>query len=147
MIEDKPIDVNKLLGAVDNKSNESIIKLNNRKIKQIKNDFFQKLHFSKDYMKELHIKLKDYRFVDDMSDIHYGRYIRWINMNNLENLKLTNGGIICEILATENGTTVTCKNNINRLFRIKMDECLVFQKLTDQEKLILSVLDFVNTDS
>lgn len=130
--------------AIQNESNESILKLNNRIIKQIKNDLFQKLHFSKENMKILHIKLKEYRFVDDISEINYGRYIRWINMNNIENLKLTNGGIICEILATDKGTTITCKNNMNRLFRIKMDECLIFQKLTDQEKLILSVLDYVN---
>jgi len=140
----KDFDIDKLLGAVDNKSNESIMKLNNRKIKQIKNDLLQKLHFKKEDIKILHVKLKEYRFVDDLKDINYGRYIRWINMNNIENLKLTNGGIVCEILATENGTTITCKNNLNRLFRIKMDECLVFQKLTDQEKTILSVLDYVD---
>ena len=142
---DNAIDAEKLFEkAIENEANESILKLNNRKIKQIKNDLFQKLHFNKDDLKTLHKKLKDYRFVDDISEINYGRYIRWINMNYLENLKLTNGGIICEILATNNGTTITCKNNMNRLFRIKMDECLIFQKLTDQEKLILSVLDYVN---
>lgn len=141
---DNEIDAEKLFEkAIENEANESILKLNNRKIKQIKNDLFQKLHFNKDDLKTLHIKLKDYRFVDDISEINYGRYIRWINMNYIENLKLTNGGIICEILATNNGTTITCKNNMNRLFRIKMDECLIFQKLTDQEKLILSVLDYV----
>jgi len=142
---DNEIDAEKLLEkAIQNESNQSILKLNNRIIKQIKNDIFQKLHFSKEDMKILHTKLKEYRFVDDISEINYGRYIRWINMNYIENLKLTNGGVICEILATNNGTTLTCKNNMNRLFRIKMDECLVFQKLTDQEKLILSVLDYVN---
>jgi hypothetical protein len=140
----KDFDIDKLLGAVDNESNESIMKLNNRKIKQIKNDLLQKLHFKKEDMKMLHAKLKEYRFVDDLKDINYGRYIRWINMNNIDNLKLTNGGIVCEILATENGTTLTCKNNTNRLFRLKMDECLVFQKLTNQEKTILSVLDYVD---
>lgn len=142
----KDIDVEKLLGAVDNESNKSILKLNNRKIKQIKNDLLQKLHFSKDDIKELHKKLNNYRFVDDTSEINYGRYIRWINMNHTDKLKLTNGGIICQILASENGTTITCKNNTNRLFRIKMDECLIFQKITDQENLILSVLDYVDTN-
>jgi len=141
---EKKIDMDKVLNAVDNESNESIMKLNNRRIKQVKNDLFQKLHFSKADMKILHEKLKYYRFVDDTHDINYGRYIRWMNMNNEANLKLTNGGIICEILATENGTTLTCKNNLNRLFRIRMEECLIFQKITDQEKLLLSVMDYLN---
>ena len=134
-----------LLKAVDNDSNESIMKLNNRKIKQIKNDLFQKLHFNKEMIKSLHNKLKDYRFVDDLSEINYGRYIRWINMNNIDNLKLTNGGIICQIIATETDTVITCKNNYNQLFRIKMAECLIFQKITEQEKVILYALDYIDT--
>lgn len=138
------IDPDKVSIAISNESNESIMKLNNRKIKQIKNDLFQKLHFNRSDIKILHQKLKEYRFVDEMNDINYGRYIRWINMKNVDNLKLTNGGIICEILATDNGNIITCKNGINRLFRIKMEECLIFQKLTDQEKVLLSVLDYVD---
>ncbi len=138
------IDPEKVSVAVNNESNESIMKLNNRKIKQIKNDLFQKLHFSRDDIKTLHQKLKEYRFVDEMSDINYGRYIRWINMKNVDNLKLTNGGIICEIIATDNGNVITCKNGMNHLFRIKMEECLIFQKLTDQEKVLLSVLDYLD---
>ena len=138
------IDPDKVSKAVGNENNESIMKYNNRKIKQIKNDLFQKLHFSKSDMKILHQKLKDYRFVDDMSDINYGRYVRWINMKNIDNLKLTNGGIICEILATDNGNVITCKNRNNNLFRIKMEECLIFQKITDQEKILLSVMDHLD---
>jgi len=139
----KDIDPEKVSKAINNENNESIMKYNNIKIKQVKNDLLQKLHFSKPEIKILHEKLKDYRFVDEMTDINYGRYIRWINMNQVDNLKLTNGGIICEILATDNGNVITCKNAMNRLFRIKMEECLIFQKLTDQEKLLLSVMDYL----
>jgi len=141
---DNEIDEEKLNVAINNESNESIMKLNNSKIKQIKNDLFQKLHFDKSEIKILHQKLKEYRFVDEMNEINYGRYIRWINMKNPNNLKLTNGGIICEILATNDGNVITCKNKINNLFRIKMEECLIFQKLTDQEKLLLSVMDYLD---
>ncbi len=36
---------------------------------------------------------------------------------------------------------VLCKNNMNRLFQINFDENLIFQKLTDQESIILMALD------
>lgn len=139
-------DINKedIVKAINNDNNESIMKYNNTKIKQIKNDLFQKLHFSKSNIKLLHEKLKDYRFVDEMNDINYGRYIRWINMKQIDNLKLTNGGIICEILATDTGNVITCKNQMNILFRIKMEECLIFQKLSNQEKILLSVMDYLD---
>ena len=36
------------------------------------------------------------------------------------------------------------KNNMNRFFQINLDENLIFQKLTDQEKIILYAIDIVN---
>ena len=36
---------------------------------------------------------------------------------------------------------IVCKNFMHRHYTFKMDECLVFQKLTDQEKILLSALD------
>ena len=99
---------------------------------------------SRDKLKEYHTKLKDYRYVDDLSDIQYGRYIRWINLNNPNNIKLTNGGLIIDIKILESGIHVVCKNNMNNRFQIKIDECVIFQKLSDQEKIILSVLDYLD---
>ena len=32
---------------------------------------------------------------------------------------------------------------MNRIFQIKFDECYVFQKLTNQEQVILGVLDYL----
>ena len=36
------------------------------------------------------------------------------------------------------------KNNMNRLFQINLDENLIFQRLTEQEKIILYAIDIVN---
>jgi len=129
---------------LNKESNSSILKLNNTKIKQIKNDILQKLHFKPNIIKLLLKKLKNYRFVDDLNDIHFGRYIRWINIKKYDNLKLTNGGIICDIKMVNDGILITCKNNINKLFSIKMDENLIFQKLNDDEILLLQVMDQLN---
>ena len=35
---------------------------------------------------------------------------------------------------------ITVKNNINRLFKLKLSENLVFQKLMQQEQVILSAM-------
>ncbi len=36
------------------------------------------------------------------------------------------------------------KNRMNRFFQINLDENLIFQKLTDQEKIILYAIDLAN---
>jgi hypothetical protein len=132
-----------LVKALDNENNESIMNYNSRLIKTIKNDYLQKLILPREKLKEYHTKLKDYRYVDDLSDIQYGRYIRWINLKNPEKIELTRGGMIIDIKILSNGIHVVCKNTYNTRFQIKIDECYIFQKLTDQEKILLLALDYI----
>jgi hypothetical protein len=132
-----------LIKSLDNENNSGIENLSTMKIKTIKNDCLQQLQLPRDKLKELHAKLKEYRFVDDLTNIQYGRYIRWINLKNPENLYLTTGGVIIDIQLLEDGIYVLCKNFRNKRMKIKIDECFIFQKLTDQEKMILSALDYL----
>ena len=83
--------------ALDNDENESIMKLTSSKIKQYKNDILQKLQLKGKDLKEIHKKLKEYRYCENLDDIQFGAYIRWISLKNPDNIKLTNGGIICDI--------------------------------------------------
>lgn len=137
------LNIENLLKALDNDENESLIDLTTRKIKSMKNDMLQKLQLPKEKLKEYHKKLKDYRYVGELHEIRYGAYIRWFNLKNIDHLKLTNGGIICDIQVTDTGLWIKCKNNMNRFFQLKLDECLIFQKLSDQEKIILKALDYL----
>lgn len=137
------LDVEQLLQALDNDENESMIDLTTSKIKSIKNDMLQKLQLPRDTLKNYHKKLKDYRYVGELHEIRYGAYIRWINLKNIDNIRLTNGGIICDIQVTNTGLWIKCKNNMNRFFQLKLDECLIFQKLSDQERILLKALDYL----
>ena len=135
------LDVNKLLNALENESNSSIINLTTSKIKTIKNNMLQQLQLDRDKLKFFHKKLKHYRYCSDMNDLQYGFYIRWINLNYPENLKLTNGGIIIDIDIINDCIQLRIKNNMNRIFQIKFDEVMIFQKISPQESVILSILD------
>ena len=135
---------NYLLKSLDNENNSSMNNLSSKKIKSMKNDYLQQLQLSREKLKEYHTKLKEYRYVDDLSDIQYGRYIRWINLKDPTKISLTQGGIIIDIKICQGGIQIVCKNFRNKKFQIKIDECFIFQKLTDQEKIILSALDYLN---
>jgi hypothetical protein len=105
----------------------------------------QKLNLPREQLKKLHKQLEEYRYVDEMNELKYGAYIRWISLRDPNKIKLTNGGIICDILVKDNGIHVVCRNNMHRMFQIKLVECMVFQKLSDQERVLLSVMDYLNT--
>lgn len=138
--------VNDLLKALDNENNQDIIHLNKQKIQTIKNDILQKLQLSRDNLKNFHKKLKQYRYVTDLVDLKEGTFIRWIKLTNPDTIYLTNGGIVVNTRITNKGINIVCKNNYNRMFQIKFDECLIFQKLTNQELVILDVMEHLEKD-
>ena len=74
------MDIQKLLHALDNDNNEAIVDLNYEKIAQDKNDMLQQLKLPRNELTYLHKQLKSYRLVDDMNDLRFGSYVRWISL-------------------------------------------------------------------
>ena len=80
-------------------------------------------------------KLIGYRYIDEVHEILRGRHVKWVNISKSpENLK--GGGIVLNIKFLDNGVHILCSQG-NRITQYKFDECLTFQKLTEQEQLNL----------
>ena len=141
------MDLDKLLYALDNDNNESIINLTSKKILELNYNIIKELHLDKpttlDYLK----KLRGYRYVDEIHDLKHGSFIRWIPIIDPNSLPLHYCGMICDIKITDNGVIITCKNFMHRHYTFKMDETLIFQKLTTQEKIIIQALDHLENTS
>ena len=133
-----------LLKALDNENNKGIMKLSSDKIYKDKEDIFNQLYMNNENKNKTINKLIDYVYVDDLDDIKIGSYIRWINIKDPNNIKLTNGGLLCEIKYLDDGCHLVLKNNFNKMMQINMEYNLIFQKLSNQEKIILNVIDYLN---
>jgi hypothetical protein len=140
------MDVNKLMYALDNENNEGIINLTSKKILEMNLNIIKELHLDKPTTLNYLKKLKGYRYVDEMNDIKYGGFIRWIPIIDPNNLPLHHCGMICDINITDNGVIIKCKNFMHRHYTFKMDECLIFQKITSQEQLIIYALDHLDEE-
>jgi hypothetical protein len=138
------IDVNKLMTALDNEKNESIINLTTVKLEETIFNILKELHLDRETFINYFKKLKGYKYVDELNDLKYGGFIRWIPITDPNNLPLNQCGIICDILIKDDGIYIVCKNFMHRHYRFKMDECLIFQKLSSQEMIILSALDHLD---
>jgi len=138
------LDVDRLLNALENENNESLLDLNKEKISTMKNDILQKLNIKNDKLKLFHKKLKLYRYVDNVEDINYGSFIRWISLKTPNDIKLTNGGIVCDMKTKDESIYIICKNSLNRFFTLTLEENIIFQKLTSQEEVILSAMNYLN---
>ena len=137
------MDIESLLHALDNDNNEGIVDLNMATIAKNKNDISQKLRLPRNELVALQKKLKLYRYIDDLKDIRFGGYIRWISLKNPEIIKLTNGGIVCDIKEINDDIHIKCKNRMNMIFQTKLSEGIIFQKLNDQEQVILNALKYL----
>ena len=140
------MDVQKLLKALDDESNETLLNFTSDKIKEMNLNILKELHLSKKDTLELLNKLKDYKYIDEMNELKYGTYIRWIPIEDPTNIQLTKGALFCEMKIEDEGVFFVCKNYgfPVRYFKISMDKNLIFQKLTDQEQVLLSALDHLS---
>ena len=122
--------------SLNNSNNKNIATLSFDTIDKEKEIIIKELNLSKKYTNELLQKLKDYQYIDEYPQLIEGRYIRWINITNPDIIKLMNGGILCEI-KIKDSISLIMKNKNNYFFQVKLDEALIFQRLTNQEKIIL----------
>ena len=137
------MDIHHLLHALNNENNEAVVDLDYATIAKQKNDLLQQLNLSRDELSSLNKKLKPYRCVNTLEDLRFGSYVRWISLKNPAVIKLTNGGIVCDIKEVNGDIQVKCKNRMNMLFQLNMSEVLLFQKLSEQEAVILSALKYL----
>jgi hypothetical protein len=135
------INVDKLMYALDNENNETIMNLTSQKILEINLNILKELHLDKQTTINYLKKLKEYRYIDEINDLKHGAFLKWIPITNPSYLPLHHSGMICDIKITDNGVFITCKNFMHRHYTFKMDECLIFQKLSSQEKIIIYALD------
>lgn len=139
------MDIDILLKALDNDSNEQIMKMSLKKIKEMKLMMLKELELDSTMLKDYLSKLADYQYIDELNDLKHGAYIRWISLNYPENIYLTQGGIICDIKITDKGIALVCKNFANKHFHLKPDELMIFQKLSKQEQVLLAALDYLDS--
>jgi hypothetical protein len=107
----------------------------------------KQLHLTKKETLDIYRKLINYKYVEEVNDIKVGTFIRWIPIDDPDNIYLTKGAIFCEFVINNNGTiSCVCKNfGFNtRYFQIEIEKNLIFQKLTEQELVILSALDHLS---
>ena len=126
------LDIEKLIDSLEDQRNDY---LENKTTQEINQDIFNKVKFlelSLAKKKEYCDKLIGYHPIEQVYELHKGKHIRWIRNN-----KLTNGGIIVNIKFTDNGTQVLCMNSARKFIQIKIDECIIFQKLSETEQLII----------
>jgi hypothetical protein len=137
------MDVEKLLESIENDKNDYLEKKSMKLITQEIYETIQKLTLPQKTRFEYCQKLVGYRLVDDVHELHVGKHVRWIRESSQTQV-LTNGGIVTTIKFLDNGTQVLCKSTGQRFIQFKFDECIIFQKMSLEEQLIMMAYDYLD---
>ena len=138
--------IDKLAKSLENVDNEDIGDFSLEEIEEQKTDILNEIFSNKSKIQSYIEKLKHYRYIEHIKDLKYGHYIRCINLDSNKSLTLNRGGVVVDItVINDNEVNILCRNNMKKVFTIKFEKNLIFQKLNDQELLLLTVLDFLNT--
>ena len=131
--------------AVNNERNLNIMDESLSKIKNDKNDILQYIGLKGKELTAIHKQLKLYRYIESIHEIQSGCYVRYISLKT--SYRLLTGGIVVNIKHrindNDNDYLITLKNKMNRFFTIKFNQIILFQKLTDQEQIILNLLKYI----
>jgi len=112
-------------------------------IKKIKYDMLKNICNDKNELKHFYKLLNHYRYIDEVDEFRIGSYIRFFNLqkaSTTKTLELMRGGFICDLKSSNNDIVILCKNGI-RFFNIKLNECVIFQKNTKQEQILIEIID------
>ena len=147
------LDVEELLSAVEN---NKYAYLENKTLYDISKEIVESISelewVTPEYKVILCKKLAEYRHVDELDQLHLGKYVRWINKEPI--LKedasmadclpnLTLGGILVDIKFEKTGAQLLIKNHFKSFMRCKFDNCIVFQKLYPDEQMLLGCYEIV----
>lgn len=137
------INIDVLSEAMENVKNECIVNTNIDEIKKVKDNVLKQLQLTGPKIKEIHKQLERYKYVDEITELNCGDYVRWIDLNNPADIKLTTGAFICDVEINPDGVHIKLKTFRNRYIQIRMDEIFLFQKLSDSELVVLSALKYL----
>lgn len=100
-------------------------------------------HLDSETIEKYTQKLKGYIPVEDIELLVSQRFIRWMYRYNEEDTRLKMG-VVLKLLMKNDGINVqmrTMQRAFIQVYEIKLDECLLFMKLSDQENLMVIAQD------
>jgi hypothetical protein len=144
-----PLDINAILSAMNKRENNTIANMTLKKIAARRHEILSSLNVTPEKMEEFERKLHMYRVIEDPHDLKHNQLIRWIPLRSLETRPyVTLGGCLFRVKQNEtDGIHIVTIRNVKRfVFNIKFELNVVFQRLSQEELLILRAVEFVESD-
>lgn len=139
-----PVSKDKLADAISRVKDETIIDTNLSEIATVKNNVLQQLQLSSDGLRDINTRLKRYRYIDEITELNSGDYVRWIDLEKSTDIKLAMGAFVCDVEINTDGMHIKLRSVTGRYIQLRMDEIMLFRKMTDDELVVLSAMKYLD---
>jgi hypothetical protein len=141
-----PLDVNAILSAMTKTENSTIANMTLNKIAARRHEVLSSMNLTPEKMAEFERKLQMYRVIETPDELKHNQLIRWIPLRSLETRPyVTLGGCLFRVRYNEEESLhiVTIRNVKRFVFNIKFELNAVFQRLSQEELLILHAVEYI----
>jgi hypothetical protein len=145
-----PLDINAILSAMNKAENNTIANMTMKKITARRHEILSSLNLTTEKMEEFERKLHMYRVIENPWDLKHNQLIRWIPLRSLEvRPYVTLGGTLFRVREnTEEKMHIVTMRNIKKfVYNIRFELNVVFQRLSQEELLILRAVEYVEDDA
>jgi hypothetical protein len=144
-----PLDINAILSAMNKTENNTIANMTLKKISARRHEILSSLNLTTEKMEEFERKLHMYRVIENPWDLKHNQLIRWIPLRSLETRPyITLGGTLFRVRENveEKIHIVTIRNIKKFVYNIRFELNVVFQRLSQEELMILRAVEYVCDD-
>jgi len=136
------LDIDALLGASTKKPMDLDVsrpKYDMRKIAKQNMDVLKSIEppLSADVISNHYLKLQNYYPIEELHELHIGKYIKWISKDDTSKFKT--GGNLMGVKFGETGILLTIRTFYfggPRIFNLKFDNHYIFQKIAEEDLMI-----------
>ncbi len=143
------LDVNAILSAMTKSENSTIANMTLPKIAARRQEVLSTMNLTPEKYAEFERKLYMYRVIEHPDELKHNQLIRWIPLRSLETRPyVTLGGCLFRVKYNHEEAVhiVTMRNVKKFVFNIKFELNAVFQRLSQEELLILRAVEYVETE-
>lgn len=144
-----PLDINAILSAMNKTENNTIANTTLKKIHARRHEILASMNLAPEKLAEFERKLHMYRVIENPYDLKHNQLIRWIPLRSLEvRPYVTLGGTLFRVRENieEKMHIVTIRNIKRFVFNIRFELNVVFQRLSNEELMILRAVEYIEND-
>lgn len=132
--------------ALNNQRNEHVLYNDPAVIEQKKRDALIATGVSGEQLEDFLKRLETYVYCETRSEFFPGKYYRWVDTRDPENIILKRGARILRIVEKEGNTYMFCKT-LKWVYYIPLRVKTFFRKLTKQEMVMFDIMKAISNDT